>query len=794
MIRRFEYIKKCGIFEDFRWDAGLPDFQRINLIFGLNGTGKSSLSEALDNLTKDQQGYEHVSLLLSEPDGSNQRSTASEYVSDFDNIYVFSDAFVSRSHNFSGEAKMGAVLTLGQKSVEDEKLIKEIETTLPTIQSTLNQAQKEQGKIQNQLDNAYRDISRDVVAALQRAGGEYRSNGTYNAGRVRQKFADNRGAWKELSGARQKELLAIVNADRKEKQTSNTFSITIRSDLAQNISDALIESPVVTFLDTLATSPEATNWVNEGRLLHKDKHLCIFCASSLSDNRKKQIDEHFTDAVVRLQERISQLSDEVRQLLIQTQECRSKSILSGTLYDDLREAFSEAWSSYSQSIDEIDTWAESVLSLLTLKATNVLSAVADAVNDPKSAIGERLDEIISTHNVRVADHEKNVGEAAREHERHLLKKAEPKIVELEERQELSQGEMQRVTEELNKMTTQLAVLRAADGDPLPSSEVITRELARILGRSELALELMPDGKHYRVTRFGSPAERLSTGEQTAITLIHFLEHVKRADNGSNRAIVVIDDPVSSLDSGVALGISSYIWSESITKSHIRQIFVLTHNFELFRQWDIQIDGLPGKRGTTNNRGFTSTCFELSAQYKEHRGVTSRHPRLDVWPPDEDHRKKVRSTYHHSFLLAVKCYLELKTSPSTTKMLDAQLLLPNALRKMLETFAAFKSPKTVGDFTGAMRSLGDMLKNSEYSGDKDALRTQITRFTHTYSHAETPETDVVVRPEELSAMFVSVFTLMNAIDSGHFEGLCHVANVQPSQLLSLSDESSTEPEL
>lgn len=794
MIRRFESIKKCGIFENFHWDAGLPDFQRINLIFGLNGTGKSSLSEALDNLAKEQQSYKQLSLLLSEPDGSNQRSTASGPDADFENIYVFSDAFVSRSHNFRGEAKVGAVLTLGQKSVEDERLINEIEKKLPETESAVDKSTKTQGRIQKQLDDYVIGISRDVVAALQRAGGEYRSNGTYNAGRVRQKFAGNRGDWKELSSTRQKELLAIVNSDRKERQVSSTFSIPIRSDLAQEISETLIESPVVTLLDTLASSPEATNWVNEGRLLHEDKQQCIFCGSSLSDDRKNRINEHFTDAVVSLQERVRRLSEEVRQLLVKTQDCGTRSILSGTLYDDLREEFTEEWIPYSLGIDEINAWAEMSLRLLGLKANNVLSAVSDSIDTPRSAEGQRLDEIIRIHNSRVDDHERLLTDAASEYEKHILKKAEQQYVKLEGLLNDSQDEKRRATEERNAMLTQLAALKAADGDPLPSSEVITRELARILGRSELALKLQPDGKHYTVTRFGAPAERLSTGEQTALTLIHFLEHVKRADNGANRAVVVIDDPVSSLDSGVAFGISSYIWSESISKSHISQIFLLTHNFELFRQWDIQIDGLPGNRGTTNNRGFASTCFELSAQYKENRGVISRHPKFEVWPPDERHRKKVRSTYHHSFLLAVKCYLELKASPSTTKMLDAQLLLPNALRKMLETFAAFKSPKTVGDFTGAMRSLGNMLQDSDYSGDKDALRIQITRFAHTYSHSETPETDVVVRPEELSAMFVAVFTLMNAIDPLHFEGLCHVANVAPSQLLSLSNGSSSRSEL
>jgi wobble nucleotide-excising tRNase len=144
---------------------------------------------------------------------------------------------------------------------------------------------------------------------------------------------------------------------------------------------------------------------------------------------------------------------------------------------------------------------------------------------------------------------------------------------------------------------------------------MAKELTRILGRSELSFALLPDGKHYRVTRNGKSARDLSTGERTAIALIHFLENVKTSVVRSGKAIVVIDDPVSSLDSGVAMGISTYISSEAVSKDHIEQVFLLTHNFELFRQWDIQIDGLPGKRGPTNKKGFSSNCYELVAPHK-----------------------------------------------------------------------------------------------------------------------------------------------------------------------------------
>jgi wobble nucleotide-excising tRNase len=46
MIRRIQHIKAFGVFKDFQWPAGLPDFKQFNLIYGWNYSGKTTLSRA----------------------------------------------------------------------------------------------------------------------------------------------------------------------------------------------------------------------------------------------------------------------------------------------------------------------------------------------------------------------------------------------------------------------------------------------------------------------------------------------------------------------------------------------------------------------------------------------------------------------------------------------------------------------------------------------------------------------------------------------------------------------------
>jgi wobble nucleotide-excising tRNase len=44
MITRFDSIKNHKVFQDFRWSTALSNFSRFNLIYGDNGTGKTTLA------------------------------------------------------------------------------------------------------------------------------------------------------------------------------------------------------------------------------------------------------------------------------------------------------------------------------------------------------------------------------------------------------------------------------------------------------------------------------------------------------------------------------------------------------------------------------------------------------------------------------------------------------------------------------------------------------------------------------------------------------------------------------
>ena len=105
--------------------------------------------------------------------------------------------------------------------------------------------------------------------------------------------------------------------------------------------------------------------------------------------------------------------------------------------------------------------------------------------------------------------------------------------------------------------------------------------------------------YYEVVRKGEnqPAENLSEGERNFIAFLYFYELSKGSLSQENlkKKIIVIDDPVSSMDSNSLFIVSSIIremvqdcynntdYLASGESSNIRQIFILTHNVYFHRE-------------------------------------------------------------------------------------------------------------------------------------------------------------------------------------------------------------------
>ncbi|MGV0771861.1 AAA family ATPase [Mycobacterium syngnathidarum] len=785
MLTRLERIKASGIFENFSWDAELPDLARINVIFGPNGTGKTSLAGALDGLRHavDGQGFKRVSVTLD--DAAGTRTTSFNMDAAFARIHVFSEHYVDRSLRFTpAAAEMDAVLTIGERPVDAEEQLESLREFVQVKSAERESAAESEHGAKQKVDAAYRQISQSVVDAASRAGGRWHSKSNFSVTVVKTAFAKSHDSWAELKESDLHEKIALINSDKAERLPESNLRVSVRADLREQLSNALSASPTAIVLDTLAAHPEATSWVDAGRRLHHDVNSCYFCGSNLTDERRALIDQHFSDEVEKLQKTLMDISCELDKISQDVDIAVAAIPARGLFFEDLRSRADSAAESLRSELAALQEWAAAAKACADAKAANVLGTVSVAVEPVPTVRGAEFVSLRNEHNARVDGHETVVKDAAEAVERHYLKLAESVV---EEQSALAAGKTAEVAAldvELQECRERIAALESIEGDPMPSAKVLTEEVARLLGRSELKFEAI-DGR-YRVSRFGEPAIGLSAGERTAISLVHFLESVAKFDESNGKPIVVIDDPVSSLDSDIFMGVSTYIWAETVVNNHIDQLILLTHNFELFRQWDIQVDGLhQGKdkeTGLSFKKLYPAQFYEIRSHRVISGGHTKRQPVLIPWPPSEKSRRKVRSSYHHAFICVADALRNLGENDSLENRLDAQLLFPNVVRRMLETFLAFKRPEWVGDFNNAMRNSADLLVQAGYRGDANALRLRLTRYAHAHSHDEDPSTDKTINPDEVATAISAVFEFMNLLDRPHFTGLCSTVGIEPNELL------------
>lgn len=779
MLRRFEWIRDGGYFADFRWDSSLPDFKRINVIYGNNGSGKSSIACMLDGCGSTPDGHKKASIVLEDNDHLRVTNGQSDPV--YGRVLVFGEDYIARSHRFrDGSVDMDAVLTLGQRTAEDEERLAGLRAEQQSLIEERKGLDGEKHEKERELERAYGRVAEAVVGDTSRAGGMYASRGKYSVARVKTRLDELRG---ELAALPPGELAAkrrLISSENRESLNTGNLSLAIRPGLVDTARRLLAATPVTIVLDTLKAHPEASAWVQEGVQLHRESAICAFCGGPVSDDRKGQIEQHFSDHVARLQRELGDLDGEVRGARADGGAIAREVPASGLLFDDLRSGFEREVQAVLAQVGALEKWCDELSSKLTAKRANVLGTVDYDPAAPPAINGAELVKICHEHDQRVGAHAQLVQDAARAVELHHLKSEEGRVDALVAWLHAAGSRLIAIETRLAILEAEISGLESAEGDPVPSAQVLTREVARLLGRQELRFEA--SGKRYRVLREGSPASGLSVGERTAITLVHFLETVARFDPASGKPIVVIDDPVSSLDSNVFMGISTYIWSAVVTLSQDRigQLFLLTHNFELFRQWDIQLESLHKDREM--RALFPAELYELRSRHLVSTGVARRGPFLAKWPESPAVRKKMRSSYHHAFMLMANAHEKLKRDDTIEHRMDAQLLFPNLIRRVLESFLAFKRPGHAGDFTGAMRETTAMLESAGYQGNAEALRQQLTRYTHAYSHSESPDTNDVVNPEEVAGALSATFSFMRHLDGEHFRGLCGVVGVDPDVLV------------
>ena len=754
MIRRIDRVANYGILQKWRCSSDVTSFEHCNVIYGPNGSGKSTLASLLAAAaSRSAAGYQPV-FRMTGPQGTNVSLSLNDPL--WDRVYAFNAQYIDQNLQFDGDSSSADyLLQVGKTRIDAEARKTEIRERLSAIDGELNAAATAQSKTEGERTKLLTDTARNIARQLAPFGQRYEAR-SYNASAVRQVLTERVSELQDWQTVDVQAELKLANSKDMEPVSFAEGSIDL-SGLIDDVRAILNNTATSQPIADLVNHPDWASWVHQGLGLHKGQDACIYCHGVISELRKNELNAHFDESLTRLTSQLAALRDRIA-----SQRETLKKLSGGlpsdrdidpSLHKDLIQAKTEL-SKASQSAQAIlATLAEEItrkekspffpLTLVTITGDCVVSR-------------SKLKDIVDKHNKIVSEGLARRSKAAELAELAMIGEIQTKAGELAADAEQHGTTQSKLRDEQALLKGKLANLSAEDLDPEPLANALNGDLKILLGRDELKFEVADNG--YRITRSGHPAHGLSEGERNAISLLYFLRSLEEHHVTLSEAIVVIDDPVSSLDSNNLLAASSFIWSRLINTC--AQLFLFTHNFELFRTWS-QL--LKGANRALEQSDKHSVMYELRAKYQSSDGEFCRVVELRNWPKQPE-ASRLRSEYHYLFGQVLDGLSALEADPSEAELMNTAALLPNATRRVLEGFLAFKRPQSIGD-------LRNQLKGVKPPDLDDALWQGILRFANEYSHMEDADTDRHLERPEVQGHLQAVLSFISAVDRSHVSDVC-----------------------
>jgi len=580
----------------------IDDLKKVNFIYGTNGCGKTTISNFLHNPTD-----------LKFIDCSVTWKNATEL-----KTLIYNKEF--RERNF-GKGKIGGVFTLGEATTEDIRVINEKIETQKLVKAEIikkRETAESQTKKQEINENDFKDDCWTKIYKKHETNFKEAFTGSLNKenfkNRLINEFANNKVVLSSFDELKEKAKTIFGEVPQNITPISPIGFYRILEIENDPIWKKIIVGKADVDIAKLIQRLNLNDWVNHGRNYLQEDETCPFCQQkTITADFKKQLENYFDEVYL----------DDLRQIKELKQEYNS---LTQNLINELNTIETNQKNLKETKLDT-DKYSAFLKTLISQNANNS-ELLINKIKEPSRSLElvllkEQLDLIaglIANANEEIKKHNEIVGNFKTEKDSLILSIWKYIIEEFRADITKFNTENNGLKTGILALNTQISVkaveFKALDVEIKTLSKNVTsiqptiNEINRLLKSYGFTnFEIVPaseDGFYQIQREDGTIAEAtLSEGEITFITFLYYLQLAKGGiseDTVNEERILVVDDPISSLDSNVLFVVSTLI--KEIIKEiksdigNIKQMILLTHNVYFHKEVSF-IDGRTKNCSKTN---------------------------------------------------------------------------------------------------------------------------------------------------------------------------------------------------
>lgn len=588
-------IREIYIDNDFFVDTTLKIFnketEKIAIIYGANGTGKTTIGRGVSNIKKEND-FVNKSYFIDQQDSILQFSNE-----DLSNIHVFNEDFIEKDLKFksSPENRLKSIVMFGKSVKNDEEISKlndEIEKYTDEIKSLniddyhdynnirspeyhleeLKKALRKDWALDEQLIRKIKNppkINEELLNFIINVdfSSKFDSNDYETKKNKYLKLSDDIHPIEDTS------LIELTRL----KLPLDDINILLKKNFDRPVGNELIDRIAKTIADNTLER------INEIKVSFKDGY-CPYCFRDITEDEVKRIVNEINNIqnkeIEEYQEKLNTIRINTIEIdltpfkIIDNKVCLELSNLINQLNNEIEKINKTIIEKINNPYDPIrmHNIDKQIIENLTKKA-NYLEKERIKINNDIKNRNKLKKELQDKNIIRAALNNKSLIEN--------YKKQKQEKDEKLSKQKILNKEIKTKQREINK-------LRAETQNIGHALYKINEYLAMIFLDKD-RLNLILEDEYYVVKSRGKniPLNKLSNGERNAIVLCYFFtainENCSEDEMFENKILVVLDDPLSSFDYNNKIGIYSFLRKmfAKILKNNESRIIVLTHQIETY---------------------------------------------------------------------------------------------------------------------------------------------------------------------------------------------------------------------